>query len=148
MAEPLILRCSQCGANNRVSREKMGNGRQPVCGKCKAPLSLAVHAVSISDATFLSDVESSPVPVLLDMWAPWCGPCRTIAPVIEQLASEMAGRVFVGKLNVDDNPGTAARFGVQSIPTLLILKGGREIDRIVGVQPKAEILRRLEQVIG
>jgi len=82
------------------------------------------------------------------MWAPWCGPCRMIAPIIEQLATEMAGRVRVGKLNVDENPLTADRFNVRGIPALLVLKEGREIDRIVGVQPKSEIVRRLERAIS
>jgi thioredoxin len=104
--------------------------------------------MTVTDATFSSDVERSPLPVLLDMWAPWCGPCRMIAPIVEELATEMSGRVRVGKLNVDENPATAARFGVQSIPTLLVLKQGREIDRIVGVQPKSEIARRLERAVG
>jgi len=85
---------------------------------------------------------------LLDMWAPWCAPCRMIAPVVEELATEMSGRVRVGKLNVDENPATAARFDVRSIPALLIMRAGREIDRIVGVQPKPEIIRRLQQALG
>jgi len=93
-------------------------------------------------------VERSPLPVLVDAWAPWCGPCHMIAPVIEQLATELAGRVRVVKLNVDDNPRTAARFNLRSIPTLLVLKDGREVDRLVGVQPKQEIARRLEQAIA
>jgi thioredoxin len=86
--------------------------------------------------------------VLLDLWATWCGPCRTIAPIIEELASELGGSVRVSKLDVDENPATAERFGVRSIPTLLILKNGREVDRIVGVQPKTEIVRRLERVLA
>ena len=86
--------------------------------------------------------------MLLDMWAAWCGPCRMLTPIVDELAGELAGRVKVGKLNVDENPSTAGRFGVRSIPTLLVLKGGREVDRIVGVVPKAEIARRLERAIA
>lgn len=84
------------------------------------------------------------MPVLVDMWAEWCGPCRMIAPTIEQLATELAGRVIVGKMNIDDNPATPSRFGVRSIPTLLVFKDGREVDRLVGLMPKQEILQRLE----
>jgi thioredoxin 2 len=101
--------------------------------------------MTVTDASFPSDVVRSPLPVLVDAWATWCQPCRMIAPVIEELATEMAGRVRVAKLNVDENPATASRFELRSIPTLLIFKGGQEVDRIVGVQPKAEILRRLKQ---
>jgi thioredoxin 2 len=86
--------------------------------------------------------------VLVDAWAPWCGPCRLIAPVIDELASELAGRVRVAKLNVDENPATAARFDLRSIPTLLVLRGGREVDRLVGALPKAEIARRLERAMA
>ena len=89
-------------------------------------------------------MESSHLPVLLDMWAAWCGPCRMIAPTIEALARELSGKVLVGKLDVDANPRTASRFGVQSIPTLLVLKDGREVDRLVGVQSREAILRRLQ----
>jgi thioredoxin len=86
--------------------------------------------------------------MLVDMWAPWCHPCHVLAPVIDELASDMAGRLGVAKLNIDENPFTAGRFQARGITTLLVLKSGREIDRIVGVQPKSEILRRLERVMS
>ena len=119
-----------------------------MCGRCKTPLPAQDKPVTVTDATFAAEVERSPVPVLIDAWAPWCGPCRIIAPVIDELAAEMAGRIRVAKLNVDENPATAARFGLRSIPTLLVLQGGREVDRLVGAQPKAQIVRRLERVLG
>ena len=145
MSDPQVIRCPTCGAKNRVPREKIAQGLKPVCGRCKNPLPIDNQPVTVTDATFAAEVERSPLPVLLDMWAPWCGPCHMLAPVIEELAAEMAGRVRVAKLNVDENPATAARFHVQSIPTLLVLKGGREMERIVGVQPKSAIVQRLER---
>jgi thioredoxin len=111
-------------------------------------LAIETRPLTVTDATFAAEVERSPLPVLVDAWAPWCGPCRMIAPVIDELATELAGRVRVAKLNVDENPAIAARFGLRSIPTLLVLQGGREVDRIVGVQPKSEIARRLERVLA
>ena len=147
-SDTLVIRCPACGVGNRVPRPKLDQGLEPVCGRCKTPLRVESRPFVVTDASFSADVERSPLPVLVDAWAVWCGPCRMIAPVIEELAAEMAGRVRVAKLNVDENPATAARFGVQSIPTLLVFKEGREVDRLVGVQPKSEISRRLEPFIA
>lgn len=147
MPEPQIIHCPVCGANNRVPLEKLEQSLMPVCGRCKNPLPVSIHPLTVTDVTFAAEVERSPLPVLLDLWAAWCGPCQMIAPVVEQLAKEMAGRVRVAKLNVDENPVTAERFHIRSIPALLVLKSGQEIDRIVGAQPKSEIVRRLEKAI-
>ena len=143
-ANAQIIRCPKCGAKNRVNPAA---GAQPVCGRCKTPLTAEIHPVIITDRNFAEEVEKSPLPVLLDLWAAWCGPCRIIAPTVDQLAKEFSGKVRVGKLDVDANQMTAARFNVQSIPTLLILKNGKEIDRIIGVQSKEAIAQRLEKYL-
>ncbi|MGD9764989.1 MAG: thioredoxin TrxC [Candidatus Binatia bacterium] len=148
MSDPLLIRCPACGTTNRIPPDKVRQGLAPKCGRCKARLPVAATPVTVTDQTFSSEIERSPLPALVDAWAPWCAPCRMVAPVIDELASEMAGRVRVAKLNVDENPATAARFNLRSIPTLLVIKGGREVDRIVGVQPKAEIMRRLQRAIA
>ncbi|HET9469217.1 MAG TPA: thioredoxin [Vicinamibacterales bacterium] len=140
-----LVTCPSCGTKNRLP--PVHAGRKAVCGKCKTPLTDSGGPVEVTDATFSAEVERSATPVLLDLWAEWCGPCHMLAPTIDQLSSEMAGRVKVAKLNIDENPGVANRFSVRSIPTLLVLKGGREVDRLVGVQPKQEIVRRLETVL-
>src|SRR5262249_47055427 len=126
--------------------EKIGQGLRPVCGRCKTALAVAIKSVTVTDANFAAEVERSPLPVLLDMWAPWCGPCGMVAPVVEELAAEMAGRVRGAEIKVDEKPATAGPFPVPRISNLLLLKGGREVDRIVGVQSKAAIVQRLERV--
>ena len=100
----------------------------------------------VTDASFARDVIDASIskPVLVDAWAEWCGPCRMIAPALDQLAAESGGRYKIAKLNVDDNPGIAAQFGIRSIPTLLIFKNGKLVDQIVGAQPKQAIAARLQ----
>jgi thioredoxin 2 len=149
MSDVITIRCVSCGATNRVPRDKLEQGLAPKCGRCKQPLPSATAApVTVTDATFAAEIERSPLPVLVDAWAAWCGPCRMIAPAIEELAVELAGRVRVAKLNVDENPATASRFDIRSIPTLLVIAGGREVDRIVGAQPKHAIRARLERILA
>lgn len=146
--ETLMFRCSHCGAKNRVPRNRIHD--RPVCGKCKTPLPVGSHdgrPVVVTDATFRREVLSSPGPVLLDCWAPWCGPCRMVAPILDQLASEYAGRIKIAKLNVDENPGTASRYGVHSIPTMIFFNKGKEVDKLVGALPKADIVRHLNTLI-
>ena len=148
-----IQACPKCGARNRVD-ENAASISQPVCGKCREklpPLAASGAAATngkpqvVTDATFASEVvsASSSLPVLVDCWAPWCGPCRMIAPVLEQLAAESRGRYKIAKLNVDENPQTSGQFHIRSIPTMLIFKNGQVVDTIVGAVPKQTIAARL-----
>lgn len=106
------------------------------------------HPADTSDATFDADVLKSDVPVLVDFWAPWCGPCRTIGPIVEQLAGEYDGRLKVVKMNVDDNVRTPAQFGVRGIPNLILFKGGEVKDQIVGAVPKSQLVKAIDQVVA
>ncbi len=92
--------------------------------------------IEFSDSNFDSEVNNSALPVLVDFWAPWCGPCRMLAPIVERLAEKFAGKMKVGKVNVDENPNIAARFGIMSIPTLILFKGGKEVERVIGAMPE------------
>ena len=109
---------------------------------------MAGNVTEFSDANFEQEVLKAPTPVLVDLWAAWCGPCRLIAPVVEELAGTYAGKVKMGKVNVDDYPQLAAQFRVINIPPLLLFKGGQEVDRIVGVVPKQELSRHLDQLLS
>lgn len=139
-----IVICQNCGAKNRVS---LDYSKQAVCGKCKTLLVISASPIIITDSNFANEIEKSQTPVLLDFWATWCPPCKMIAPIIDALAKEMSGKAKIGKLDVDQNPITAGRFHVQSIPTLIIFKDGKEVDRMVGSQSKEAMLRRLQKFL-
>lgn len=144
----IIVRCDNCGVKNRVPESRLNEG--PICGKCKFPLKTAAASgvpVNVTDQTFQQEVLSHPGPVLVDCWAPWCGPCRTVAPVLDQLAAEYKGKIKIAKLNTDENPITSSQYAIQSIPTMLIFKNGNQVNRLVGALPKHEIERHLAAVL-
>jgi thioredoxin len=145
-----IVKCPNCGTRNRLEPQV---SKIPKCGKCGTTLDAgageadAGKPLTITDATFQSELSAAGNrPILVDAWAPWCGPCRLVGPIMEQLASEAHGRYRIAKLNVDENPQTAQRFQISSIPTLLIFKNGTLVDRMIGAQSKEAILSRLDRV--
>jgi thioredoxin 1 len=99
--------------------------------------------IEVTDATFEAEVLKAELPVLVDFWAAWCGPCKMIAPIVEELAKDYAGKLKVCKLNVDENNQTAAQFGIMSIPTLMLFKGGKPVERLIGYMPKAKLVEKL-----
>ena len=141
-----VVVCRNCGARNRVDESRLAN-RGAICGRCGEALPAGKQdskPAVITDQTFERDVlQARGQPVLVDCWAPWCGPCRMIGPIMDQLAAESQGQYRIAKLNVDENPQTASRFQIASIPTMLIFKDGKLIDRIIGAQPKQAIAERL-----
>lgn len=144
----IIVVCNSCGAKNRIPKRRLRD--KPICGKCRASLNVGSSVstpVDVSDQSFHQQVLSNPEPVLVDCWAPWCGPCKMVAPVLDQLASEYAGRIKIAKLNVDENPLTASQFGIQSIPTMLLFKDGNLVDRLAGAFPKQEIERYMQKAL-
>jgi thioredoxin 2 len=136
-----ITVCPACAKKNRVPAVASGT---PVCAVCGAALPWVTDATT---ATFGAATDAK-VPVLVDLWAPWCGPCRMVAPVLEQIARERAGRIKVVKVNVDDEPSVSARFGVQGIPTLLLFDGGELVGRQTGAQPAAVLDRWIDATVG
>jgi thioredoxin 2 len=128
-----VIRCAHCGQANRVPAMAAG---QPRCAKCHEPLPWITEA---DDSTFAGVAEAAKIPVIVDLWAPWCGPCRMISPALEKLAGDLAGQVKLVKVNVDDSPQTSQRFEVQAIPTLLVLRGGRVAARQTGAASPAAL---------
>jgi thioredoxin 2 len=124
-----LIRCRHCGQTNRVPAAAAGT---PRCGKCHQPLPWIVDA---DDASFAEIADAATIPVIVDLWAPWCGPCRAVSPALEQLAGDLAGQVKLVKVNVDVSPRLSQRFGAQAIPTLLVLRGGKVAARQTGAAP-------------
>ncbi len=143
----IIVPCLSCGTRNRIPAARMND--RPRCGKCKMPLSLNVpdKPVIVTDATFHKEVMKSSLPVLVDCWAPWCGPCRAVGPVMDALAKKYQGRLKVAKLNLDENPATGSRFSFTSVPTLLLVKNGKLVNTLLGVLPQTQIEAAIHQML-
>ncbi len=136
--------CAACGQVNRFPRARAAD--DPTCGRCGQKV-FPRAPVDGSDASFAREVEGCPIPVLVDFWAPWCGPCRAVAPALAQIARERGGRLKVVKVNVDENPRVASRFGIRSIPTMMVFANGRVIDQLQGALPKPQLDARLDRFI-
>ena len=135
--DALHIACAHCGATYRVPANRLGE--DPTCGRCGQAL-LTGAPVELTDANFDAVVSKTDLPVVVDFWAPWCGPCRMMAPAFEQAASQLKGRALLVKVNSDDNPHTASRFAIRSIPTLVKLDHGRELSRRSGALPAGQIV--------
>ncbi|HET6148367.1 MAG TPA: thioredoxin TrxC [Polyangia bacterium] len=138
--ESTLYRCSECGANNRILSTRVDD--DPRCGRCHQKI-FPRQTVKLTDASWKQEVDESPIPVLVDFWAPWCGPCRVVGPILDQIAREQGGKLKIAKLNVDENPQAAARFNVQAIPTMILLRGGQVIEQLRGALPKPALEARL-----
>jgi thioredoxin 2 len=135
-----VIACPGCGAKNRVPGVSQG---RPQCGSCKQPLPWIADATDSDLAAALNTGQL----VLLDLWAPWCGPCRMVAPVLERLAARYAGRLKVVKVNVDENPAAARTYDASSIPTLVMIRDGKPVGRVIGAQPEPALVAQIEPLL-
>ena len=145
MTDSLHVVCGHCHTTNRLPRARLAD--QPACGSCKAPL-FSGHPIALDGAGFERHVASSDLPVVVDFWAPWCGPCRAMAPAWEQAAARLEPRVRLAKLDTEAEPGIAQRFGIRSIPTIVLFRNGREVARQSGALSLPQILRWVEGNLG
>jgi len=141
MSDGKVVACPSCGKKNRVPISATG---KPQCASCKAALPWIVDA---SDASMASALETKQL-VLIDLWAPWCGPCKMVAPILEQLASRYAGRIKVVKVNVDENPRSAQTYDARSIPTLVFVRNGSVVERMIGAQPAPALASRIDALLA
>jgi thioredoxin 2 len=143
----LIIACSKCNTKNRVPLSRIK--ASPKCGKCGTELSLDILSkpVNVSDNTFDQEVLQSALPVLVDCWAPWCGPCKAVGPILDELAAKYKTRLRIVKINVDENQGVSSRFNIASIPTMLLVKDGKIVDTLVGVLPKETLESQIARIL-
>ena len=142
MTDTTHITCPACSAANRLPTARLAEN--PKCGKCAAPLFTA-HPLPLTDANFAAVIGNTDLPVVVDCWAAWCGPCQRFAPIFEEAAGKLEPRFRLAKLDTDANPETAARLGIRSIPTLLVFKGGRETARISGAMPLGPFMEWVQQ---
>ena len=141
MNNEAILRCRNCETKNRVKLEKISS--LPLCGKCGSKLEILKGTISIEGSEFSREVLEETIPTALDFWAPWCGPCRMMGPILDDIARSNPGRIKVVKINSDENPNLSMQLGIQGIPTLILFRDGKEVNRMVGAAPREHILQFL-----
>jgi thioredoxin 2 len=144
MSQPIIIACPHCHRKNRIDSDRLAES--PRCGVCKAALFTGEPVVL--DTGNFSTHASSELPLVVDFWAPWCGPCRQFAPTFAKAAGELEPRVRLGKVNTEEQQALASRFGIRSIPTLLIMRGGKEIARVAGAMPPGQFMQWVNQQLG
>jgi thioredoxin 2 len=146
MAESLLVACPNCNTLNRAPREKLAAGASGKCGHCGAPL-FGGHPVALNAQSFETHAAKSDIPLVVDFWAPWCGPCKAMAPQFEQAASHLEPTVRLAKVNTEDEQALAGRFGIQAIPTMILFKHGKEVARQSGAMNAAGIESWVQQAL-
>ncbi len=145
MADTIHLVCPRCAALNRVPASRLN--QDPKCGKCHTPLAPA-GSMKLTDRSFAKHIQKTDLPLLVDFWAPWCGPCKSMAPAFEEAAQSLHPRVRLAKVNTEEEQGLAARYGIQSIPTMVLFQNGREKARVSGAMPAQSIAAWAESQLG
>ena len=143
----LILACLKCGTKNRIPVSRINEA--PKCGKCGTLLSTDILSkpINVSDSTFDKEVLGSALPVLVDCWAPWCGPCKAVGPILDELAIQYKGILKIAKLNVDENREIGSKYSISSIPTMFLFKNGQIIDTLIGALPKEDLEAQIAKIL-